>query len=185
MFSFLNPVRFHARESSSHARPHVSSTCTRHTRSKAIGLSLHSVQGRTLIESHRSSRPSSPTTPRATSNTKILLQIVPPQRSDRASSSAEQSVAWSVNPNVGWIWWPFSFLGRRFPRHGGHLHDGKSGEHTCSLHFSRISLAGRSGSLASDGKCKHSTVPRARCTRNISPRVAQECCVTQRVSRLK
>ena len=32
--------------------------------------------------------------------------------------------------------------------------------------------------LQATGKCKHSTVPRARCTRKISPRVAQECCVT-------
>ena len=36
--------------------------------------------------------------------------------------------------------------------------------------------------LARDGECKHYTVPRARCTRNMFSRVAQECFVTQSVA---
>ena len=40
----------------------------------------------------------------------------------------------------------FNFLGRRLPRHGGHLQDGKSGK--C---INKSSLTGNSDSLVGDG----------------------------------
>ena len=107
------------------------------------------------------------------------------KKSDLATCSAEQSVAWSADPNTGWIWLPSSasWSSSSTPWWPS------TGRQRWSVHFirelfSKSPPTRNSDSFVSDG-CKHDTVPRARCARNIFSRVAQECSVTQSVYTLK
>ena len=62
-------------------------------------------------------------------------------------ASMVQRVAWSVDPSTGWIWWQ---LGRRLPRQGGYLQDGKRGE--CTIFFFEDFAPRQKQILASDGR---------------------------------
>ena len=94
------------------------------------------------------------------SNTKIPPQIMPLQKNPTARHNLLHGQLIRTQAGHGGH---LLHHGRRLPRHGGHLQDGKSNAHMCSFtpFCSMISLTCNGDSLVSDGRCKHHTAPRA------------------------